>query len=147
MSTMMNRCEVDINPRAIKNYIKKRVSQTSESMGLKHTHGQFLKTIYDNEGLSLKELSNEMYVDKSLTTRVIKSLIDNGFVINMNNESREYRLYLTDKGNDAVSKIKKIVNDAWDELLSELTDDEMETLTRIHMKINEKLKSDIEAHR
>ncbi len=147
MSTMMNRCEVDINPRAIKNYIEKRVSQTSESMGLKRTHGQFLKTIYDNEGLSLKELSNEMYVDKSLTTRVIKSLIDNGFVINMNNESREYRLYLTDKGNDAVSKIKKIVNDAWDELLSELTDDEMETLTRIHMKINEKLKSDIEAHR
>ena len=143
----MNRCEVDINPRAIKNYIEKRVSQTSESMGLKRTHGQFLKTIYDNEGLSLKELSNEMYVDKSLTTRVIKSLIDNGFVINMNNESREYRLYLTDKGNDAVSKIKKIVNDAWDELLSELTDDEMETLTRIHMKINEKLKSDIEAHR
>ncbi len=147
MSTMMNRCEVDINPRAIKNYIEKRVSQTSESMGLKRTHGQFLKTIYDNEGLSLKELSNEMYVDKSLTTRVIKSLIDNGFVINMNNESREYRLYLTDKGNDAVSKIEKIVNDAWDELLSELTDDEMETLTRIHMKINEKLKSDVEAHR
>ena len=147
MSTMMNRCEVDINPRAIKNYIEKRVSQTSESMGLKRTHGQFLKTIYDNEGLSLKELSNEMYVDKSLTTRVIKSLIDNGFVNNMNNESREYRLYLTDKGNDAVSKIEKIVNDAWDELLSELTDDEMETLTRIHMKINEKLKSDIEAHR
>ena len=147
MSTIMNRCEVDINPRGIKNYIEKRVSQTSESMGLKRTHGQFLKTIYDNEGLSLKELSNEMYVDKSLTTRVIKSLIDNGFVINMNNESREYRLYLTDKGNDAVSKIEKIVNDAWDELLSELTDDEMETLTRIHMKINEKLKSDIEAHR
>lgn len=147
MSTIMNRCEVDINPRAIKNYIEKRVSQTSESMGLKRTHGQFLKTIYDNEGLSLKELSNEMYVDKSLTTRVIKSLIDNGFVNNMNNESREYRLYLTDKGNDAVSKIEKIVNDAWDELLSELTDDEMETLTRIHMKINEKLKSDIEAHR
>ncbi|TQS77010.1 MAG: hypothetical protein A3204_06460 [Candidatus Methanarcanum hacksteinii] len=144
---MMNRCEVDINPRAIKNYIEKRVSQTSESMGLKRTHGQFLKTIYDNEGLSLKELSNEMYVDKSLTTRVIKSLIDNGFVIDMNNESREYRLYLTDKGNDAVSKIEKIVNDAWDELLSELTDDEMETLTRIHMKINEKLKSDVEAHR
>lgn len=143
----MNRCEVDINPRAIKNYIEKRVSQTSESMGLKRTHGQFLKTIYDNDGLSLKELSNEMYVDKSLTTRVIKSLIDNGFVINMNNESREYRLYLTDKGNDAVSKIEKIVNDAWDELLSELTDDEMETLTRIHMKINEKLKSDVEAHR
>lgn len=147
MSTIMNRCEVDINPRAIKNYIEKRVSQTSESMGLKRTHGQFLKTIYDNEGLSLKELSNEMYVNKSLTTRVIKSLIDNGFVINMNNESREYRLYLTDKGNDAVSKIEKIVNDAWDELLSELTDDEMETLTRIHMKINEKLKSDVEAHR
>ena len=147
MSTIMNRCEVDINPRAIKNYIEKRVSQTSESMGLKRTHGQFLKTIYDNEGLSLKELSNEMYVDKSLTTRVIKSLIDNGFVNNMNNESREYRLYLTDKGNDAVSKIEKIVNDAWDELLSELTDDEMETLTRIHMKINEKLKSDVEAHR
>lgn len=147
MSTTMNRCEVDINPRAIKNYIEKRVSQTSESMGLKRTHGQFLKTIYDNEGLSLKELSNEMYVDKSLTTRVIKSLIDNGFVINMNNESREYRLYLTDKGNDAVSKIEKIVNDAWDELLSELTDDEMETLARIHMKINEKLKSDVEAHR
>ena len=147
MSTIMNRCEVDINPRAIKNYIEKRVSQTSESMGLKRTHGQFLKTIYDNEGLSLKELSNEMYVDKSLTTRVIKSLIDNGFVINMNNESREYRLYLTDKGNDAVSKIEKIVNDAWDELLSELTDDEMETLTRIHIKINEKLKSDVEAHR
>lgn len=147
MSTTMNRCEVDINPRAIKNYIEKRVSQTSESMGLKRTHGQFLKTIHDNEGLSLKELSNEMYVNKSLTTRVIKSLIDNGFVINMNNESREYRLYLTDKGNDAVSKIEKIVNDAWDELLSELTDDEMETLTRIHMKINEKLKSDVEAHR
>lgn len=147
MSTIMNRCEVDINPRAIKNYIEKRVSQTSESMGLKRTHGQFLKTIYDNEGLSLKELSNEMYVDKSLTTRVIKSLIDNGFVINMNSKSREYRLYLTDKGNDAVGKIDKIVNDAWDDLLSELTDDEMETLTRIHMKINEKLKSDVEAHR
>lgn len=139
--------EADINPQAMKNFIERRVSPTSESMGLKRTHGQFLMAICDNEGVSLKELSDMMYVDKALTTRVVRSLISNGFVVDMNTGSREYSLYLTDKGKDAVERIDQVIKGAWDELLSDLTDDERRTLTIVHDKICKKLKEDMGARR
>lgn len=138
---------VDINPQAMKNFIERRVSPISESMGLKRTHGQFLMAIHDNEGVSLKELSDEMFVDKALTTRVVRSLIANGFIVDMNTGSREYSLYLTDKGKDAVENIGGAIENAWKELLSDLTDDERETLARIDSKIVKRLKDDMEARR
>ncbi len=143
----MRRCDVDINPQAMKNFIERRVSPISESMGLKRTHGQFLMVIYDNEGTSLKELSEDMFVDKALTTRVVRLLIANGFIVDMNEGSREYSLYLTEKGREAVKSIGEAIDGAWKELLSDLTDEERETLARIDLKIKQKLKDDMEARR
>ncbi len=143
----MRRCDVDINPQAMKNFIERRVSPISESMGLKRTHGQFLMVIHDNEGTSLKELSEDMFVDKALTTRVVRLLIANGFIVDMNEGSREYSLYLTEKGREAVKSIGEAIDGAWEELLSDLTDEERETLARIDLKIKQKLKDDMEARR
>lgn len=147
MSTTMMRHDVDINPQAMKNFIERRVSPISESMGLKRTHGQFLMVIYENEGTSLKELSEEMFVDKALTTRVVRSLITNGFIVDMNEGSREYSLYLTEKGKDAVESIGGAIDGAWEELLKDLTEEERETLARIHSKIIQRLKDDVEVRR
>jgi DNA-binding MarR family transcriptional regulator len=59
-----------------------------------------LKHIYENPGISLTNLSSLMFIDKSSTTRLIRSIKEEGLVQQLRSESdrRTYRLYLSESG-------------------------------------------------
>lgn len=130
--------ERHITPRAIKQYLDKKLTSKIEPLGLQGSQGPYLMTIAEVPGSSMKEVSAYLMVDKSITTRTIGALIDAGFVSNNSEDARRYSLVLTDKGKDAVKVIKDTSNRIWEELLSDLTEEEMTVFKSAVDKINAK---------
>lgn len=60
----------------------------------------FLYVICKREGITQKELSQELYVDKSTTAKAVKSLVSLGYIRKepSPDDKRFEKLYLTEKG-------------------------------------------------
>ncbi|MPM59851.1 hypothetical protein SDC9_106697 [bioreactor metagenome] len=87
-------------------------SYTDEAMvKLNLTSGTypFLLVLYRKEGINQNEISRELNVDKAMSARSIKKLIDLQYIEKKEDEkdSRAYKLYLTEKGRAIVPEIKK----------------------------------------
>lgn len=69
-----------------------------------------IKFLYEKEGSSQEEISRELAIDKSATTRVIKKLIAKGYVEKKQSQSdgRAYELYTTDKSKNHIDEFMKI---------------------------------------
>ncbi|GAA0124100.1 MarR family transcriptional regulator [Clostridium sp. CTA-19] len=85
----------------------------------------FLLALYNNEGISQNILSEYVKVDKSFSARAIKKLIEIGYVekIVNNEDSRAYKLYLTENAKDIVPGVLNEL-DGW---LNMITDGLEET--------------------
>lgn len=87
-------------------------SYTDEAMmKLNLTSGTypFLLVLYRKEGINQNEISRELNVDKAMSARSIKKLIDLEYIEKNEDEkdSRAYKLYLTEKGRAIVPEVKK----------------------------------------
>ena len=71
-----------IKPRQVKVFMDRKMNAALEKIGLTATCGPFLLEIQENEGINMAELTSKVMVDKALTTRNVKTLIDSGFAIN-----------------------------------------------------------------
>lgn len=69
----------------------------------------FLLVLYRKEGINQNEISRELNVDKAMSARSIKKLIDLEYIEKKEDDkdSRAYKLYLTEKGRAIVPEIKK----------------------------------------
>lgn len=128
----------DFNPGAFKAYINKRMSAKMKDLDLTPSNARFLRVINVNDGISLKEISAIMIVDKALTTRTVKQLIKSGYIENRSG-TREYCVSITEKGRTAVRDISADIKSIHDEMLSCLTDDEKKELVRLLTKIYAKV--------
>lgn len=103
----------------------------------------FILAIYDNEGISQNELSEYVKVDKSLSARAIKKLIELGYVEKIINseDSRAYKLYLTDSAKEIVPKILNELNGWLDIITKDLTNEQKKTaeilLENMYLNIKE----------
>ena len=68
-----------------------------------------LKLIYDNEGVSQKELVEFTRRERATITKAVQRLENAGFIIRCNNEKdkRSSVLYLTDKGKEIYKLVKE----------------------------------------
>ncbi|ENK0838547.1 MarR family winged helix-turn-helix transcriptional regulator [Clostridium sporogenes] len=103
----------------------------------------FILALYDNEGINQNALSEYVKVDKALSARAIKKLIELGYVekIINNKDARAYKLYLTEKAKAVVPKIRE-ASDGWLHIITNgLTEEEKETaeclLQNMYMNIKE----------
>lgn len=99
--------------------------------------------IRHNKGISQERLSSLLGVDKALTTRLVRKLIDGGFVERRKSQSdkRSYELYPT----DFVQSIKKDVvsfeEHYYEEVFEAFTVDEKEEFLNLLTKLYVKSKS------
>lgn len=128
-----------ILPRAIKAHIDIIVRERTADLGISPSCCIMLCCIGKNEGCSLQELSDIMLVDKSLTTRNVKSLIDAKLVVNSNSIRNKYSLSLTKNGTEAKDRIEAIVKEIWEDIFSDFTDEEKETFNRLSKKMADKI--------
>lgn len=68
----------------------------------------FLYVISKREGITQKELSQELYVDKSTTAKAVKSLVSVGYIRKepSPDDKRFEKLYLTEKGQEIKEHIQ-----------------------------------------
>lgn len=74
----------------------------------------FLIFLSKKDGVSQNHLSAELNVDKAMSARAIKRLIELGYVRKNVDEkdSRAYRIYLTDRGREIAPEVVRIM-DEW----------------------------------
>jgi DNA-binding MarR family transcriptional regulator len=138
----MQDCGCNIRPGMMKSFVDKRMKKKCEPLGITASQGPFIHEIGLNDGISLKALTAIVMVDKALTTRSVKSLIDNGFVSN-SGQGRMYSLHLTEKGKATDRKIAQAMKEVMNELLSNLNEDERRVFDTLAEKIYKKLQEDL----
>ncbi len=69
----------------------------------------FLGTLAQNEGISQKELSAIIKIDKTTTAKALKKLESEGYIFRQQDldDKRYNRLYLTDKGTEFIPIMRK----------------------------------------
>jgi len=79
-----------------------------------------LMMLYRHDGISQNSIAQHMRVDKALTTRAVRKLMELGYIRREKDESdsRAYRIFLTERGLALKPKIRSILK-KWSELLTE----------------------------
>jgi len=76
--------------------------------------GQYLYLIHvaTKEGITQKELSGDLAIDKGTTAKAICKLIEQGYIYTKENrkDGRSHKLYLTKSGKNIVPKVRRILN-------------------------------------
>jgi DNA-binding MarR family transcriptional regulator len=103
----------------------------------------FLLKLNINEGISQNEISKELNVDKAMSARSIRRLIELGYVKKEENkeDARAYRLYLTDKARDIIPHIIEELNKWVDTITKGLSRDEKRNLVDLLEKVMDNAKN------
>lgn len=94
--------------KEIKKNMRIYFSECSSKTGLPHFSAQFLIALAEKDDRSLKELSEELFVDKAHTTRAVKLLEKRGYLICRDDilDKRVKRLIITEKGRKTAFSVK-----------------------------------------
>lgn len=119
-------------------YVFKIIHPKFEKIGLYPGQPQLLKALQKDGEQSQKQIADTMMVKASTVTVMIQRMEKQGFIQKIQDEKdkRKTIIKITDKGVDALNKIKKVENDLDNKLSKILTEDEQETLFIILNKIN-----------
>lgn len=84
----------------------------------------FLITIYNNQGISQKELTELVKIDKATTAKGLKKLEQNGFInrVESKKDKRYNELYVSDKGEKFMPTLISNLDDITTTLLEGLSD-------------------------
>lgn len=105
----------------------------------------YVEYIYDHPGTSAQEMVKYIRVDKATLTKIIKKLVEIGYVETAGDErdKRIKRLYLTEKGIPAVKRIKEIHNVFYDTLCGQISLKDVQlterTMEQMMENINQKV--------
>jgi DNA-binding MarR family transcriptional regulator len=135
----MENCDLFISPKKMRSFMDSRINKMLKDKDYTASQLPFIMEIGKNGGVSMKDLSTTIGADKGLTTRVIQTLIANGFVENRSESTRTYKLYLTEKGMEAYSYSKATMDKLLGQLLECLTEEDREHFRVISQKINKRL--------
>jgi len=116
-------------------YFDRMTSGPFQDLGISSAMAPYLGAIHHSPGVSMKELSEMLMVDKAHTTRTINKMIELGLVSNTA-EGRRYNLILTDKGEDYAEKVKGSFDEAWRYLFKDLTEEERAVLRQVLEKVS-----------
>ena len=130
----------DMNPQRLKSFMMRYVGEKISNTGLTESQAVFVLVLDAEKGMSLKDITESQGVHKSLTTRMIKYLISNGYAENVSESGKEYSVVLTPKGVEAKVVAQREFRSLWDLILEGLTDEEVELFNLVQHKIIERIK-------
>lgn len=121
-------------------YRKSYASKMLEPYGIVGCQYLFLTALYSNDGSSQEKISDFLKIDKTTTAKAIKKLEDNGYVKRVVDlgDKRAYKVFLTQKAQDIIPKIKEIMTKWETTIISQISEDEYQNLERLLKKMAEK---------
>lgn len=96
----------------------------------------FILSIYKENGISQKHLSDLTRIDEAMTTRLVRQLEAENILYKQRNphDKRAFQLYLTDKGKSLVPHIQKALDLWWQVLLEDMPTNILEESLETMMK-------------
>ncbi|MDW5563905.1 MAG: winged helix-turn-helix transcriptional regulator [Methanomassiliicoccus sp.] len=128
-----------VSPKKMRSFMDSYMNKLLKDKEFTASQLPFIMEVGDNEGISMKDLCTSLGADKGLTTRVIRNLIENGFVENRSESSRTYKLFLTKKGEEAFDYSKSAMEDLMSRMLECLDEEDKVHLRSISAKLNKRL--------
>ncbi len=118
---------------------KSRLNEKLKDAPAKGKDVVYLLILNSYDGLTLKELTTLSNFDKAYTTSAIKKLCELGFVFcdKKSEDSRKFSIYLTSNGKEYVEYVSKEATQIRKEIFSFLTEEEMQTMNKIAMKMGD----------
>lgn len=103
----------------------------------------YLIFVYYNPGCNLNEISNNLNVDKALTTKTIKKLLALGYVDKIINEydSRAFKVYPTEKSLEMMEYLLTIFGQWEEKVTTNLSKEEIKTFNNLFEKALPNLKN------
>jgi len=135
----MKHQDLMISPRKMKSVVYSQINILLKGTDIKSSQIPFILFIGEHEGSSLKDLCMMMGIDKGLVTRVVQTLIKNGYVVNMSQSGRTYKLSLTQKGKEAFEISTNAIDHVFQDIVEILDEEDAAMMRRITAKINKKL--------
>jgi DNA-binding MarR family transcriptional regulator len=137
--------EIDEKPREsigkwisiLQRYGKIFIDRELEPYKIGYGQFPFLIALYREDGISQEALSKFLNVDKATTTRAVKKLLKEGYISRVTDsaDKRAYKIYLTKKGKEMSSVIKKISARWTNVLLNDFSKREKEIILTLLKKM------------
>lgn len=122
-----------INIRHFSTEVSKEVSSDLSHSDINCSEAFYLILLNENrEGLTMSELSMCAKVDKSLTTRIVKKLLDKEYIYKDTDDllSRNYKIKLTSSGIKKATDIDDVLVTKYDAFAAKFTDEEIELMKK-----------------
>lgn len=132
-----------VNPTRYKLFFTKQIDRRISDLGLSEGHLYFILSLDGKQGISLRELTERVHVHKSLTTRMVRSLIENGFAMDAHESGKEYSVVLTKKGEYAKERSIQALKEVGELIMGGLSKDDLDNFLNIIEKIHRRM-DDIE---
>lgn len=91
--------------------------------GLSPGHHAFLMVLFHKDGSRLEELVRALRVDKAVSTRMVRGLIEEGFAYR-ERDNRAYHVFLTEKGRALYPRIAEMAETLTEVYLDGFSDEE-----------------------
>lgn len=130
---------LNMHPQPFKSFLSRFINERICETGLTESQIVFLAILDKKKGMSLKEMTDRVGVHKSLTTRAVKLLLSNGFVVNNLESGKEHSIMLTAKGVKAKETAIDAFSELFDLILEDLSEEEMMMFETSLIKIRRKM--------
>lgn len=132
---------ISILDRLMKMYYNRGLSDFEIGWGQQF----YVEYLYDHPGASAQEMVEYIRVDKATLTKIIKKLVEIDYIkiVGDEQDKRVKHLYLTEKAIPAVKQIKKVHNDFYQTLCSNILSPDIQvmeqTMQQMIENINQKI--------
>lgn len=110
-------------------------SDSLACFGLTHFHAKYISHLYRHKQMTMRELTENIGVDKANTTRVMRDLQAKGLVERASGGIRNYALRLSNKGREIAEHFKQRIENITKKIFANFSDEERVTLFTLLNKL------------
>ncbi len=122
-------------PCKVEKAMKKIYVEQKAELPCKDYQLPVLKIIYYNDGITQKEISNDIPFDKSRVSVIVNELIASGWVVDTG-EGRSSCLHLTEEGTDVTLRGNAVNGNIFSQLFQDFSDEERAAMLETCIKLN-----------
>lgn len=136
----MPRADVEdlIGISAYKKFVDTVLSDRLMKLQVPTSHVPYILVLNRKRGMTQTEISERIGVNKSMTTSVIRALIENGYAENRST-GKNHSIYLTEEGVKIKGKVRWCVRQCFEYLYSDLTEEERAVMSSVEEKVRRRM--------
>ena len=117
--------------------VQKNMSDALKPYNLSSMHSLYIMTLYHDGAMTLSSLSKAVCFNRANTTRVIRDLMQKGYVScdKQNESQRKFNVFLTDEGKKLADDLHQKMEQNRKKQTSKLTKEEWKTLISLMHKL------------